>query len=479
MVQKSSIQTKIVTIILLTSGVVLLLTFAAYFLYEYYSFKRTTVYQLSLMSRMLGANSSAAILAGDNAEATEILSSLQVEPHILAGGIYDSTNRLYAIYYHGTSETKLPETNSNPAAGFDVSGALVVGSQPITYQGRQIGSVYLVSDMTAVFDRFLLYTNIAGLIFILSILVAYFVSRRLQRNLSNPILQLAETAKLISENRNYSIRAQKQDNDEVGILTDAFNQMLARIESQNQEILNFTHSLEKKVKERTIELENAYEELEAFSYTVSHDLSAPLRHIDAFMSEFLEENETTLEGDNKKLVVNSIRYARKMRQLIDDLLIFSQLSRKELSKDEIGMKDLVQAVLQDVNPEPSDRIRIKIDDLPNCQGDKSTLHQVWENLLSNAIKYSKKKDVSNIEVGFQKSNGMIIYFVKDNGAGFDMRSYNKLFNAFQRLHPQSQFDGTGVGLAIVHRIIAKHHGKVWAESVVDEGSTFYFSLPSN
>jgi signal transduction histidine kinase len=478
MVQKTSIQTKIVTIILLTSGMVLLLTFAAYFLYEYYSFKRTTVYQLSLMSRMLGANSSAAILSNDREEATEILSSLQVEPHILAGGIYDSTNQLFATYYHGTTETRLPEkitTNSE----FDVAESLVVGSQPITHDGRQIGSVYLISDMTAVFDRFLLYTNIAGLIFILSILVAYFVSRRLQRSLSNPILKLAETAKLISEKRNYSIRAEKHDNDEVGALTDAFNQMLVQIESQNQEILNFTHSLEEKVKARTIELENAYEELEAFSYTVSHDLSAPLRHIDAFMSEFLEENESKLEGDNKKLVMNSIRYARKMRQLIDDLLMFSQLSKRELSKDEIPMKDLVHAVLQDVNPEGSERIKVAIDNLPNCLGDKSTLHQVWENLLSNAIKYSKKKDVSNIEVGFQRSNGMITYFVKDNGAGFDMKNYNKLFNAFQRLHPQSQFEGTGVGLAIVHRIIAKHHGKVWAESVLDQGSTFYFSLPAN
>jgi signal transduction histidine kinase len=478
MVQKTSIQTKIVTIILLTSGMVLLLTFAAYFLYEYYSFKRTTVYQLSLMSRMIGANSSEAILASSKEDANQILSSLQVEPHILAGGIYDSTNNLFASYYHGNSEIKLPQSNSSDA-GFNVDGSLVVGSQPITHQGRPIGSVYLVSDMTAVFERFLLYTNIAGLIFILSILLAYFVSKRLQRNLSNPILELAETARLISANRNYSIRAKKHDNDEVGTLTDAFNQMLVRIESQNQEILDFTHGLEEKVKARTIELEHAYEELEAFSYTVSHDLSAPLRHIEAFMSEFLEENESKLEGDNKKLVTNTIRYARKMRQLIDDLLVFSQLSRKELTKDEIEMNELVHAVLQDVNPEPSDRVKIKIDKLPNCRGDKSTLHQVWENLLSNAIKYSRKKDVSNIEIGCEKSNGMITYFVKDNGAGFDMRSYPKLFNAFQRLHPQSQFDGTGVGLAIVHRIIAKHHGKVWAQSAVDQGSTFYFSLPAN
>ncbi|HEY0741849.1 MAG TPA: ATP-binding protein [Chryseosolibacter sp.] len=478
MVQKSSIQTKIVTIILLTSGVVLLLTFAAYFIYEYYSFKRTTIYQLSLMSRMIGANSSAALLSNNRDEATEILSSLQVEPHILAGAIYDSAHNVFATYHHGAVETKIPE-QSVEKTGFDVDGALVAGAQPIMHQGKRIGSVYLVSNMTAVFDRFLLYTNITGLIFIFSILAAYFVSRRLQRNLSNPILQLAETAKLISANRNYAIRAQKVDSDEVGLLTDAFNEMLVRIESQNQEIVNFTHSLEEKVKERTIELENAYEELEAFSYTVSHDLSAPLRHIEAFMSEFLEENESTLEGDNKKLVTNTIRYAKKMRQLIDDLLSFSQLSRRELTKDQIHMKELVEAVLKDVNPEDDGRIKVTIDYLPNCHGDKSTLHQVWENLLSNAFKYSRKKETPRIEIGSQQSNGMITYFVKDNGAGFDMRSYNKLFNAFQRLHPQSQFEGTGVGLAIVHRIIAKHHGKVWAESAVDQGSTFYFSLPAN
>jgi signal transduction histidine kinase len=478
MVQKTSIQTKIVTVILLTSGMVLLLTFAAYFLYEYYSFKRTTVYQLSLMSRMLGENSAESILANDKEGATEILSSLEVEPHILAGAIYDAENRLIAEYHHGTSEVVLPNTFDGND-GFNVEGALVKGSQQIVEEGKRIGTVYLVSDMTAVFDRFLLYTNIAGLIFILSIVVAYFVSRRLQRNLSNPILDLAETAKLISTNRNYSIRAKKHDHDEVGMLTDEFNKMLERIELQNQEIVNFTHSLEQKVKARTMELENAYEELEAFSYTVSHDLSAPLRHIDAFMSEFLEENESKLEGDNKKLVTNSIRYARKMRQLIDDLLVFSQLSKKELAKDEISMKELVQSVLQDVNPDGNENLNVHLADLPNCHCDKTTIHQVWENLLSNAIKYSRKKERSEIQIGYQRSNGMITYFVKDNGAGFDMRGYNKLFNAFQRLHPQSQFEGTGVGLAIVQRIIAKHHGKVWAESVVDEGSTFYFSLPAN
>lgn len=464
--------------ILLTSGMVLLLTFAAYFLYEYYSFKRTTVYQLSLMSRMLGENSTASILSNDREGATEILSSLEVEPHILAGAIYNAENQLMAEYHHGSSEVVLPKTFESKD-GFNIEGALVSGSQPITNEGKRIGSVYLVSDMTAVFDRFLLYTNIAGLIFILSIVVAYLVSRRLQRNLSNPILDLAETAKRISTNRNYSIRARKHDNDEVGMLTDEFNQMLERIEVQNQEIVNFTHSLEEKVKARTIELENAYEELEAFSYTVSHDLSAPLRHMDAFMSEFLEENESKLEGDNKRLVTNSIRYARKMRQLIDDLLVFSQLSKKELIKDEVSMKDLVQTVLQDLNPDGSENINVQLADLPNCYCDKTTIHQVWANLLSNAIKYSKKKEQSTIQIGYERSNGMVTYFVKDNGAGFDMRSYNKLFNAFQRLHPQSQFEGTGVGLAIVQRIIAKHHGKVWAESVVDEGSTFYFSLPGN
>jgi signal transduction histidine kinase len=476
MVQKTSIQTKIVTVILLTSGTVLLLTFAAYFLYEYYSFKRTTVYELSLMSRMLGENSTQSILLKDHENTNQILSSLEVEPHILAGAIYDSSNDLVAEYHHGTSNVELPKKFAFKD-GFQVEGGLVSGSQPITNEGKRIGSVYLVSDMTAVFDRFLLYTNIAGLIFILSIVVAYFVSKRLQRSLSAPIVDLAETAKLISTNRNYSIRAKKHDHDEVGMLTDEFNQMLERIEAQNQEIVDFTHSLEEKVKARTIELENAYEELEAFSYTVSHDLSAPLRHIDAFMSEFLEENEANLEGDNKKLVTNSIRYARKMRQLIDDLLAFSQLSKKELVKDEISMKELVQGVLHDINPDGSDRVNVQLADLPNCHCDRATIYQVWENLLSNAIKYSKKKEKSDITIGFERSNGMVTYFVKDNGAGFDMRNYNKLFNAFQRLHPQSQFEGTGVGLAIVQRIIAKHHGKVWAESVVDEGSTFYFSLP--
>ena len=477
MFKNTPIRKKLMAAMLITSGVVLLLTCAAYFGYEYYSFRRATIEYLSIVGRMIGANSTAA-LAFDNADdAAEVLSSLQVEPHISTAVLYDRNGNIFAEYHSNDSINEVPQIRPD-WQGFRLTNGSIAGVQPVTHEGMALGTLYLMSNMNQMYDRFTLYILIAALVIVVSFLVAYLLSLRLQKNLSQPILDLAQTARTISENPDYSVRARKYDNDEVGMLTEAFNRMLATIDHQNQEITGLNQDLEKKVAERTKDLEMAYREMEAFSYSVSHDLNAPLRQIDGYIGMFLSKYEHQLDEGGRKTLDNISRKTRRLRQLIDDLLAFSQLGRKGLDRTLVDMDQMVREIVSEYGKVgKSPEVKFEIGTLPAAFADAVTLRQVWENLISNAVKYSSHRNGARVVIQSRRMDDATVYMVRDNGAGFDMKYYHKLFNPFQRLHNQSEFEGTGVGLAIVERIISKHGGKVWAESKIDEGTTFYFTVP--
>jgi signal transduction histidine kinase len=230
----------------------------------------------------------------------------------------------------------------------------------------------------------------------------------------------------------------------------------------------------KRAEEKLIEANN---ELEAFSYSVSHDLRAPLRAIHGYTKMLKANYETALNSEGNRLMNNILNNAKKMGQLIDDLLAFSRIGRNELVKMNIPMQELVTNLCNEVKNEQTDRtIEFRISHLFPAPGDNTAIKQVWLNLISNAVKYSRQKEKTIIEIGCEIKENEIIYYIKDNGAGFDMRYANKLFGVFQRLHSDEEFEGTGVGLALVQRIIVKHGGRVWGESKVNEGATFYFTL---
>lgn len=229
---------------------------------------------------------------------------------------------------------------------------------------------------------------------------------------------------------------------------------------------------------QAVKLQAANKELEAFSYSVSHDLRAPLRAIDGYTRILVEDYEALLDAEGKRVCSVISAEARRMGQLIDDLLAFSRLGRKEMYSSNVDMKALAVSVLNELTKEDDrERIDFKIAALPSVSADASLMRQVWVNLLSNAIKFTSKKEQAVIEVGSKSDKDEFVYYVRDSGAGFDMEYANKLFGVFQRLHSESEFEGTGVGLAIVQRIIRRHGGHVWAESEVDKGATFYFALP--
>ena len=247
---------------------------------------------------------------------------------------------------------------------------------------------------------------------------------------------------------------------------------------QAEEIIQRLNTeLEQRVIERTAQLKAANKELEAFSYSVSHDLRAPLRAVDGFSRAVLDEYGAQLPAEGQDYLRDIRQGAQKMGDLIDDLLAFSRLSRASMKKESVDTGRMVRAVLEDMSAQRTGReIEIRIVDLPNCRGDPALLKQVWINLLSNAIKYTGKTKAAVVEIGCRLEQGEHVYFVRDNGTGFDMRYANKLFGVFQRLHRAEDYEGTGVGLAIVHRIITRHGGRIWADAVVDRGATFYFTL---
>jgi len=237
-------------------------------------------------------------------------------------------------------------------------------------------------------------------------------------------------------------------------------------------------ALERRVRERTAELESANKELEAFSYSVSHDLRAPLRHIDGFASVLAESLGPNLSKSDKRYLDLILSSASQMSQLIDDLLHFSRTGRAEMRRSQVNLGDLLEQIIKETQPETEGRnIVWKKGSLPVVQADPSLLRQVFSNLLFNAIKYTRPRDPAEIEIGSEIKPDEIVIFFRDNGVGFDMQYADKLFGVFQRLHTKDEFEGTGIGLANVRRIIARHGGRTWAEGKAGEGAVFYFSLP--
>jgi len=266
-------------------------------------------------------------------------------------------------------------------------------------------------------------------------------------------------------------------------LKDANFQLKEEIDERRraeEKIKKFNKELEKKIAERTAELIEANKELESFSYSVSHDLRAPLRHIIGF-SEMLKNEMSSDISQKGTIYIDFItESSEKMSTLINSLLDFSRMSRADIHPVRIDMNDLLKKAIKELGPDISGQdIEWEIEKMPEGYGDRSLLLQVMINLVSNAVKYSGKKETSLIKIGATVwENNSVLYFVKDNGAGFDMKYANKLFGVFQRLHREMDFEGIGIGLALVHRIIKRHGGKIWAESEIDKGATFYFSLPN-
>src|SRR6185503_7218638 len=269
------------------------------------------------------------------------------------------------------------------------------------------------------------------------------VSLWFRRRISHPILALATIAAKVSRDKDYSVRATVESRDEIGQLVETFNGMLSRIQEQNQDLQGAQDKLEQRVIERTAELEAANKELEAFSYSVSHDLRAPLRSIDGFSQALLEDYGDKLDAQGQSDLHRVRAASQRMAQLIDDMLGLARVTRDEMRREDVDLSDVVRAIATDLQTtEPERRMDFAIAENAKANGDAHLLGIVLENLLRNAWKFTGKRPHGKIEFGIDPNNGTPVYFIRDNGAGFDMTYASKLFGVFQRLHDMTEFKGT-------------------------------------
>ncbi|HEY3157165.1 MAG TPA: ATP-binding protein [Candidatus Eisenbacteria bacterium] len=473
---RTTIRRKLVTAMMLTSTTVLLLVGAVFVAHDVVSFRRLLVQALITRANILAANSTAALAFRNPEDAGQILAALKTDPRMIAAALYDQKGRLFATYPASVPPGTVPPASGPIGHRFEKSDLVV--SQPVAEEGQSLGTLYLKSDLKELDDRLRVDAMVVLLAVLGSIVVAFAFSTWLQRRIAQPILTLANVARNVSEHKDYSLRAKGAGDDEVGVLAGAFDEMLSEIQQRDKEIRQLNVDLERRVNARTAELEGANKELEAFSYSVSHDLRAPLRHIDGFVELLAKHAGPSLDEKGRRHLATISTAAQRMGALIDDLLVFSRMGRSEMRKTSVDLAALTEEVVQELKADAGNRcVEWKLGKLPTVQGDPSMLRLVLVNLLANALKYSGPKEAARIEVEAQSQNGELIVSVRDNGVGFDPTYSHKLFGVFQRLHGSDEFEGTGIGLANVRRIVSRHGGRTWADGTINEGATFYFSLP--
>jgi signal transduction histidine kinase len=475
-----SIRRKLIWMNMSVCGGALLIASAAFVFYDLATFRTDMVRSLSVQAQIAGSNSAAAVLSDDPQSARTTLSALTAAPNVTFAGIYTSSARPFALYWRdrpGAAPPLRPVPSGKREIYWfadnemDLVHSILIGD-------KLAGWVYLRSDLGERNSRLARYFAIVTGVLLISLLAALALSAIFQQAITRPIVALADTARIVSRDRNYSIRAPSTENrDEIAVLIDLFNEMLGQIQERDAALEAARGELEQRVARRTAELQHANRELEAFTYSVAHDLRAPLRHMQGFSDILIEDFAPQLSSGARQYLEKIVEGTRRMGALINDLLSLAQVGRQEAHMRATSLEAIVREVRDDLSYETAGRdIEWRTGPLSPAECDPGLMKQVFYNLLSNAVKYTRPREKAVIEIGQTVLKGRVAIFVRDNGVGFSMEHAVKLFGVFQRLHRREDFEGTGVGLAIVQRIIYKHGGRIWAEGEPDRGATFWFTL---
>lgn len=471
--------------VLLVVFFVMAIGFVAIATWDINNLKKAIQANLTLNTKVIGDYCVVPLFFGDYNQAKEALLRLKFLESVEEGALFDKDGTLFASYPDTLKKGAFTNLNTKKHLFYKDGFLYIV--ENIRYQDMPLGTIMIKANTNILRANKLKLIMVFAFLMAILLVMTYYLATKVQKNISGPILILAEQTRSISESQDFSVRLKPPGSDEIGSLYRQYNNLLFQLQKREIErdqaekaLLHLNTNLEIMVQERTSKLEEANKGLEAFSYSISHDLRAPLRHVGGFLELLKKRSQNQLDEKSLHYMESISEASNKMGQLIDDLLDFSRAGRSELKMTKMEMNKAVKDALTVLEPECSGRkIKWNIENLPEVFADYSMIRQVWVNLLGNAIKYSKNRELSIIDVGIIPNQKEFIFFVRDNGAGFDMNYAQKLFGVFQRLHSNEDFEGTGIGLANVRQVINRHKGRTWAEGELDQGATFYFSIPKN
>jgi len=480
-----SIREKLTAVSVLSSGLALVLACAAFLAYELFTFRQTMVRGLGTQAEMLGYNSISPLLFTDSDAALSLLGSLRADGHILSAGIVTSAGQLFASYARaGAAPATAPNLPSEPSGQRFDQGKLVL-YRPIVSAGKQIGRLYIESDTREFDDRVRLYAAITGLVLVVSLVVALVISGRLHRGISDPILGLVQTAKTVSLEQNYSVRAVARTRDELGLLVASFNEMLSQIQNRDRALQQARDDLERRVDERTRdlatqaqELARSNAELEQFAYVASHDLQEPLRMVASYTQLLARRYRGRLDANADDFIGFAVDGVTRMQTLINDLLTYSRIGSQAKELVDVDCETVFDQAMQNLTTSLRENgATVTHDSLPVVRGDVTQLVQLFQNLIGNAIKFHDAAP-PRVHVSAQTAGRDYRFSFLDNGIGIDPEYQEKIFVIFQRLHNRSEYPGTGIGLAICKKIVERHGGHIWVESQTGKGSNFCFTMPN-
>jgi signal transduction histidine kinase len=475
-----SISARLYWVNALVSGVALLLAYISFFTFNLVTSRQSAVSNLTSSAQIIGANSISAILYNDSAAATTTLSALANSGDVTAAAIYTQSGELLAQYpAHGIPLVQPRGTPPRKTEFISGYGIDVLVTSPILSEGKVLGTVYIQAHLRGLREQAIRYALIAAAILASCLILALLAGSFSRRLLSEPIVALADTARLVTRYRDYSIRFEPtQRYSELESLTQAFNEMLGEIQRRDAALEQARNELEQRVQERTAQLQAANRELESFSYTVAHDLRGPLEIISniAYLIRNPEDAHTLIASDDPMLLRLGASVL-EMSSIIDDLLNLSRASSAGLHLKRLDLSAIANDILSDLaTAHPERKVEHIVQTGCYAIADKGLMQIVMQNLLRNAWKFTGRTPEACIEFGCRRQDGKEVFFVRDNGAGFDQQLANRLFKPFQRLHTETEFSGSGIGLATVERIIARHEGTIWAKGEVGKGATFSFRL---
>jgi signal transduction histidine kinase len=486
MIRQQSIKKQLIGISMATTAAALFMAVFLLSAYELIMFKRSLVDNLSSQARIIGFNSAAALAFNAPKDAEETLSALRASPNIIDAVIYRGNGEMFVRYQRdGRKEPYAPPTpgSADRRLSFDRMSIM----QPIVVDGETIGSLFIRSDIMQLKSR-ILWSG-AGIIVVLFCVLpaAYLLLSRLQRRITEPIYALAQLTETVTGERNYSLRTSIYRQDELGILSKGFNAMLEQIQKRDAELEAHRRRLEQEVAERTAELKRSNDALQQFAYIASHDLQEPLRKVAAFGDRLKTKFSGVLDAQGRDYLERMQAAAGRMSTLITDLLAYSRITTKAQPIVPIDLAGVVREVLSDLEVRLEQTGgRVEVGDLPLIDADPLQMRQLFQNLIGNGLKFHKPGEAPVLKVSGRIVSGrpddreagaLLEITVEDNGIGFDEKYLDRIFEVFQRLHGRSEYDGTGIGLAVCRKIVERHRGTITAKSAPGRGSAFIVTLP--